>query len=124
MVNEAAHFAEADKAKRETIDILNQSETAIYSVRKSLDELGEKVSNEERMKVEAAISDLEAARASNDAAQIKSRMDALFKSMEPISKKIYGQQGAGCGPDCGSEGPNEKNDGDFVDADYKIVDDE
>jgi len=125
MVNEAAQFAEADKTKRETIDLLNQSETAIYTVRKSLNDLGEKVNNEERAKVEAAISDLEAARASNDSAQIKSKMDALFKSMEPISQKIYQQQGAGCGPECGPEpGPNEGDKGDFVDADYKIVDDE
>ncbi|MCL2890766.1 MAG: molecular chaperone DnaK [Methanomassiliicoccaceae archaeon] len=124
MVNEAAQFAEADKAKRETIDLLNQSETAIYSVRKSLDELGEKVNNEERAKVEAAISDLEAARASNDSVQIKAKMDALFKSMEPISQKIYQQQGAGCGPGCGPEPPPGDGKGDFVDADYKIVDDE
>jgi len=125
MVNEAAQFADADKAKREKIEILNQSETAIYTVRKSLDELGEKVNNEERAKVESAISDLEAARASNDTAQIKSRMEALFKSMEPISKKIYQEQG-GCGPGCGDapKGKGKKGDGDYVDADYKIVDEE
>jgi molecular chaperone DnaK len=125
MVNEAAQFADADKAKRESIELLNQSETAIYTVRKSLDELGEKVNNEERAKVEAAISDLEAARASGDAAQIKSKMDALFKSMEPISKKIYQEQG-GCGPSCG-DAPGDKDKkagGDYVDADYKIVDED
>jgi molecular chaperone DnaK len=128
MVSEAAQFANADKAKRENIELLNQSETAIYTVRKSLDELGEKVNNEERAKVEAAISDLEAARASKDSSQIKSRMDALFKSMEPISKKIYQEQG-GCGPECDPSAPKgkgkgKKGDGDCVDADYKIVDEE
>jgi molecular chaperone DnaK len=124
MVREASQFADADKAKRENIELLNQSETAIYTVRRSLDELGEKVNNEERAKVEAAISDLEGARNAKDSAQIKSRMDAMFKAMEPISKKIYQDQG--CGPGCD---PNEgkkgkKGDGDFVDADYKIVDEE
>jgi molecular chaperone DnaK len=126
MVNEASKFADADKAKRENIEILNQSETAIYTVRRSLDELGEKVNNEERAKVEAAISDLEAARASGDTAQTKSKMDALFKAMEPISKRIYQQEG-GCGPGCGPNGGPEAGNGkgeDFVDADYKIVDDE
>jgi molecular chaperone DnaK len=100
-------------------------------VRKSLDELGEKVNNEERAKVEAAISDLEAARSSNDTAQIKAKMDALFKSMEPISKKIYQQQEGqggcgpgGCGPNAGDGSKGKKGEGDFVDADYKIVDDE
>jgi molecular chaperone DnaK len=124
MVNEAAQFATADKAKKENIELQNQSETAIYTVRRSLDELGEKVNNEDRAKVEAAISDLESARASNDSAQIKSRMDALFKAMEPISKKIYQEQG-GCGPDCGpGAGQSKGGEGDCVDADYKIVDDE
>ncbi|MCL2143860.1 MAG: molecular chaperone DnaK [Methanomassiliicoccaceae archaeon] len=121
MVKEAAQFADADKVKKESIELLNQSETAIYTVRRSLDELGEKVNNEERASVEAAITDLEAARESKDSAQIKARMDALFKAMEPISKKIY-QQG-GCGPECGPDNGKKGDDG-FVDADYKIVDEE
>jgi len=129
MVKEASQFATADKAKRENIELLNQSETAIYTVRRSLDDLGEKVNNEDRAKVEAAISDLEAARGSKDSKQIKSRMDALFKAMEPVSKKIYQEQGGACGPDCGpgpkaEKGKGKKGDGDFVDADYKIVDEE
>jgi molecular chaperone DnaK len=125
MVNEAAQFADADKAKRESIDLLNQSESAIYTVRKAMDDLGEKVNNEERAKVEAAISDLEAARASNDAKQMKAKIDSLYKAMEPISKKIYQQEQ---GPASASGGPKDdkgqKGDGDYVDADYKIVDDE
>ncbi|MCL2607579.1 MAG: molecular chaperone DnaK [Methanomassiliicoccaceae archaeon] len=136
MVDEAAHFADADKAKRENIELLNQSEAAIYTIRTSLNELGEKVNNEERAGVEAAISDLEAARGTKDGAQIKSKMEALYKSMEPITRKLY--QDAGCGTDCGTDcGPecgddekrkgkrkSKKADGDFVDADYKIVDEE
>jgi molecular chaperone DnaK len=124
MVKEAAQFADADKTQRESIELLNQSETAIYTVRKSLDELGEKVNNEERAKVEAAITDLESARGSNDSAQIKARMDALFKAMEPISRKIYQEQG-GCGPGCDpGVGKGKEGDDSFVDADYKIVDEE
>ncbi|MCL1984192.1 MAG: molecular chaperone DnaK [Methanomassiliicoccaceae archaeon] len=128
MVNEAAQFADADKAKRESIELLNQSEAAIYTVKNSLNDLGEKVTNEERANVEAAITDLEAARASNDAKQIKAKMDALYKAMEPISKRIYQQQGAG-GPDFTNGTDNTdsgKKGGDdgFVDADYKIVDEE
>ncbi|MCL1905066.1 MAG: molecular chaperone DnaK [Methanomassiliicoccaceae archaeon] len=129
MVNEAAQFADADKVKKESIELLNQSEAAIYTVKNSLDDLGEKVTNEERANVEAAITDLESARASNDAKQIKAKMDALYKAMEPISKRIYQEQGA-AGPDFGEEirnaaKENKKEGGDdFVDADYKIVDEE
>ncbi|MDD7423759.1 MAG: Hsp70 family protein, partial [Candidatus Methanomethylophilaceae archaeon] len=134
MVKQAEQFADADKKKREEIELVNQAETAVYSVKKSLEELGDKVSNEERAKIEAAITDLENAQASKDVEQIKQKMEALYKAMEPISQKIYEQaakeQQAQGGCNCGS-GPagqqsqeSKKSDGDFVDADYKIVDDE
>ena len=121
MVNQAAQFADADKQKKEQIEIMNQSETAIYTVRKSLDELGDKVTNEERTKVESAITDLEAARASGKTEDIKAKMEAMFKSMEPISQKIYAQaqQEQQQAPKQGGDGKE-----DFVDADYKIVDEE
>ena len=136
MVKQAEQFADADKKKREEIEVRNQAETAIYSVRKSLDELGDKVSNDERAKVEAAIGDLETANKSGNTEDIKKKLEALYKAMEPISQKVYQQAGAqqgGCG--CGGaeqqqqqqqsrEGEAKKADGDFVDADYKIVDDQ
>ena len=124
MVKQAEQFADADKKKREEIELLNQSETAIYTLRKTLDELGDKVSNEERAKVEAAIGDLEAARASKDTAQIKQKMEALYKVMEPISQKLYQQQEQPQQGGAQQQSQESKADGDFVDADYKIVDDE
>lgn len=135
MVKQAEQFADADKKKREEIEIKNQAETAIYSVKKTLDELGDKVTNDERSKVEAAISDLENADKSGSAEEIKKKLDDLYKAMEPISKRVYQEAGAqqqqgGCG--CGGaqqqqqsqESDAKKADGDFVDADYKIVDDQ
>jgi len=113
----------------------NQAETAIYSVKKTLDELGDKVTNDERSKVEAAISDLENADKSGSAEEIKKKLDDLYKAMEPISKRVYQEAGAqqqqgGCGCDGAQqqqqsqESDAKKADGDFVDADYKIVDDQ
>jgi len=135
MVKQAEQFADADKKKREEIEVKNQAETAIYSVKKTLDELGDKVTNDERSKVEAAISDLENADKSGSAEEIKKKLDDLYKAMEPISKRVYQEAGAqqqqgGCG--CGGaqqqqqsqESDAKKADGDFVDADYKIVDDQ
>ncbi len=130
MVKQAEQFADADKKKREEIEILNQSETAIYTIKKSLDELGDKVSNQERAGIEAAISDLEAARATKDVEQIKQKMDALYKAMEPISQKLYEQASqeqaaaGGANPSQQQSQESRAQDGDFVDADYKIVDDE
>ena len=133
MVNEAAKFADADKEKQEKIELMNQSETAIYTVRKAMDELGEKVSNEERTSVEAAITDLEAARTSENVEDIKSKMEAMYKAMEPISRKVYEQAqqeqqaagGAAPGPEPKEPKKGKSKDGgDYMDAEYKIVDDE
>ncbi len=132
LVKQAEQFADADKKKAELVEVHNQAETAIYSVRKSLDELGEKVTQQERASVEAAVSDLEAANKSDNVDDIKAKMDALMKAMGPISQRVYqeaSQQGAQQqGPTGGAGGQQQQqssgNNGDYVDADYKIVDDE
>lgn len=133
MVKQAEQFADADKKKREEIEIKNQAETTVYTVRKSLEDLGDKVSNEERTKIEAAISDLENVIKSGNVEEIKKKMDDLLKVMEPITQKIYQQQAqSGTQPGSGpgthtqqqSQESSTKKDGDFVDADYKIVDDQ
>ncbi len=136
LVKQAEKFADADKKKMELVEVHNQAETACYTVRKSLDELGEKVTQEERMKIETAISDLETANKGDNVDEIKSKMDALMKAMEPISQRVYqeaskqqagAQQGAGqqgAGQQTTGQASQEKADGDYVDADYKIVDDE
>ena len=136
MVKQAEQFADADKKKREEIEVKNQAETAVYTVKKSLEELGDKVSNEERAKVEAAITDVENASKGGNVDEIKKKLDDLYKAMEPISQKIYQQEQQKGGPQAGfgPEGAQQQQqqsqessagkDGDYVDADYKIVDDQ
>ena len=134
LVKQAEKFADADKKKMELVDMHNQAETSIYSVRKSLDELGDKVTQQERMTIDQAISDLEAANKGDNVDEIKSKMDALMKAMAPISQRIYqdaqqqagAQQGAqqGAQSGAGQQSQERKSDDGYVDADYKIVDDE
>lgn len=126
MVREAEQFADTDKELREKIEIMNQSETAIYSIRKSIEELGEKVTAEEKATVEAAISELEKARESEDKEEIKKKMEALYTAMGPISTKIYSEMSQQEAPDeAGPQtGSGQGGSDDFVDADYKIVDEE
>ncbi len=134
LVKQAEKFADADKRKMELVDMHNQAETSIYSVRKSLDELGDKVTQQERMTIDQAISDLEAANKGDNVDEIKSKMDALMKAMAPISQRIYqdaqqqagAQQGAqqGAQSGAGQQSQEKKSDDGYVDADYKIVDDE
>ncbi|NCA73908.1 MAG: molecular chaperone DnaK [Gammaproteobacteria bacterium] len=126
MVKEADTYAEADKKKVEAIEVHNQAETAVYTVRKSLEELGEKVNQSERSSIENAITDLETANKSEDVESIKEKMDALMKAMEPISQRIYQEASqADAAPKSGAQESQEsKADDNIVDADYKIVDDD
>ncbi len=131
MVKQAEKFADADKKKMEAVEIHNQAESTVYSVRKSLEELGEKVSQEERGKIEACISDLEAANKTDNVDDIKAKIEALMKAMEPVSKRIYeeaakqqGSAGAGNANAGSQQQSRESAKGDYVDADFKIVDDE
>jgi len=126
MVKEADTYAEADKKKVEAIEVHNQAETAVYTVRKSLEELGEKVNQSERSSIENAITDLETANKSEDVESIKKKMDALMKAMEPISQRIYQEASqADAAPESGAQESQEsKADDNIVDADYKIVDDD
>ena len=133
LVRQAEQFSEADKKKMELVEVHNQAETTVYTVRKSLDELGEKVTQEERVKIDQAVSDLEAANRGDDVEDIKKKMDALMNAMGPISQRIYEQaqqeqqsQQSGQQSSSGSSQKSQerKSDDDgYVDADYKIVDD-
>ncbi|MCQ2055970.1 MAG: molecular chaperone DnaK [archaeon] len=130
MVKQAEQFADADKKKREEIEVRNQAESTVYSVRKSLSELGDKVTNDEKTKIQAAVDDLDSTRKNGNISEIKAKIDAVYKLMGPVSQRIYKQQGdpkENCG--CGetkqqSQESKAGKGGDFVDADYKIVDDQ
>ncbi len=133
LVKQAEQYSEADKKKMELVEVHNQAETSVYTVRKSLDELGDKVSQQERMEIDQAISDLEAANKGDNVDEIKSKMDALMKVMAPISQRIYqeaqqqGAQNGGAQQQAGAgqqQSQEKKSDDGYVDADYKIVDDE
>lgn len=137
LVKTAQQFEEADKKKVENIEVRNQADSLVANARKTMEELGDKVTQEERMSIDAAIGDLEAVKDSEDTAAIKAKVDALMKAMGPMSERIYQQEaqagaaqqgaqagGAQSGPDAGANTGSKKADDGFVDADYKIVDDE
>jgi molecular chaperone DnaK len=134
LVKQAEHYADADKKKVENIEVRNQADTLVATARKTMDELGDKATQEERVNIDAAIGDLEAVKSSDDTSAIKVKIDALMKAMGPMSERIYQQpdqqeqaqkQSKQTG-NASSSGPSSgaKKDDGFVDADYKIVDDE
>ncbi len=134
LVKQAEQYADADKKKVENIEVRNQADSLVANARKTMEELGEKATQQERVDIDAAIGNLESVKNSDDTAAIKAKIDALMKAMGPMSERIYQQQSTeqqapkqgnteSASSSSKSSGANKKDDG-FVDADYKIVDDE
>ena len=120
-VKEAEQFAAEDKARKEEVDTHNNAEHTVYQMEKSLGELGDKVTEEEKASVQTAIDKLKELNKGNDVAAIKAGIEEAQKAFYPIAEKLYKdaapQGDAGCAGDCGSCG----NDN-VVDADYETVD--
>ena len=122
-VKEAEKFAEEDKKQKEAVEVKNRADSLIYQSEKTLEELGDKVTEADKEPVKAAIEKLKATINTNDTEAIKADTEALEKSFYAISEKIYGQQqagGAGFDPnaDMGGNGA-QGGDGTYYNADYE-----
>ena len=119
-VKEAEQFAAEDKAKKEEVDTHNNAEHLIYQTEKTLGELGDKITEEEKTSIQTAVDKLKEANKGTDLQAIKDASDELQKAFYAVSEKLYknaAPQGEGCDPNCGGCG----DDG-VVDADYTTVD--
>jgi molecular chaperone DnaK len=129
MVNDAEQFAEEDKAKRESVEVKNQAETLVYSTEKSVSELGDKLPEEEKTKIEACSEQLKKSLESDDIDAIKSDLEALTQASHKMAELLYSQQAEQQAGDSGdgnadapeSEGKSGKDDEDIVDADFEEV---
>ena len=130
MINEAEQNAEADKERREMVETRNQAEQLIHSTEKMLTDFGEKIDATEKTEIEKLIEDAKAAISGDDAAQIKSTMEALQQGSMKLGEAMYkAQQEEGqAAPDAdnsgeGSSGQGSETDAEVVDADFEEVDD-
>lgn len=123
-IKEAERFAEEDRKRREKVETINSAESLIYSTEKTLEELGEKVTADEKEKLKKKIEELREAVNGGEIPKIKEKMEALSKEMYAISSRIY-QQAAQQQTEQQSQqdASSSEKDG-YVDADYKIVDEE
>ena len=122
MVSDAASHAEEDKKFRELIDVRNQADSLIHGSEKTLSELGEKVSSDERLKIENAVSDLKTALEGEDKDAIEAKTKILTEASAEIAQKLYAEQAASS-----AEGePSSENQAkdDIVDAEFEEVDEE
>jgi molecular chaperone DnaK len=126
MIKDAEKFAEEDKKRKEKVELQNQADTLIYSTEKTLKELGDKVTGDQKQKVEKAVENLKDALKSEDESRIKSTLEDLTKEMHAISTILYQQQAQQGQPGEGhQEAPKEENkDEKVTDAEYKVVDED
>lgn len=92
-VKDAEKYAEEDKKFKENIDVKNTAENLIYQSEKTLDELGDKVTEDEKSEVRAAVDKLRETLKNGSSDDIKADTEALQKSFYKISEKLYAQQG-------------------------------
>lgn len=134
MVKEAAAHAEEDKKERARIDARNEADSLIYSTEKSLKEYGDKITSEDKAKIESAITELKRVMENQGATaeEIKAKNEALQQAAYKLAEEVYKQsasQGAAQGADASqaqeepSEAPKSKHKKDGVeDADFEVVD--
>ncbi len=123
MVQDAEAHAEEDRKARELVDARNQAEAMIHSARKSLKDLGEKVSAADKDAVEAGVRDLEAVVKSDDKAAITAKTEALTEITHKLTEQLYAQaQGGEAQAESGPAGGNAGSDN-VVDAEFEEVND-
>ena len=118
-VKEAEQYAAEDKARKEEVDTHNNAEHVIYQTEKTLGELGDKISAEEKATIQTAVDKLKELNKGTDIQAIKDATEEVQKAFYAVSEKLYQQanpQGA-----AGQAGGQPGDDG-VVDADYETVD--
>ena len=113
-VKEAEKFAEEDKKLKELVEVKNKAEHYILSTDKTLEEVGDKVSEQEKQEVRDELENLKKAVATDDVDTIKSATDAFEKKFYALSEKLYKQQGG----DQGQSGQTTQNEDGSYNADF------
>ena len=120
-VKEAEQYAAQDKKLKEEVETRNQADQMVYQCEKTLADMGDKIPADDKGKVQGALDKLKETLKGTDIAAIKADTEALQQAFYAVSEKLYQQanpQGAQPGGDAGAQ------EGQYYDADYKVVDDD
>jgi len=132
MVKDAEAHAEEDKKRRELVEAQNQAESLIHTTEKTLAEAGDKVADDDKAAVEAAIAELKTANEGEDVDDIRAKSEALAQVAMKIGEALY-KESAEAEAAAGAESPDDAGDGnngggaaddEVVDADFEEVDDD
>ena len=131
-VKEAERFAEEDKKRKESIEIKNNADQLAYQTEKQLEELGDKISADDKAKITSKLDALKAVKDGEDLEAIKKATEELTQEFYAISSKMYadaqgaaGAQGAGFDPNNmgGNAHQGATHDDHVVDADFEVKED-
>ena len=114
-----AHAAE-DKKKKDEIEARNEAESLMYNCQKTVDELGDKISGEEKAKATAEIENVKKALEGSDIDKIKEATEKLKQAFYAMSEKLYAQANPN---GAAGAGPQTDANGNVYNADYKVEDD-
>ncbi len=117
-VREAESFAEEDKKKKEAIEIRNNADSIVYQTEKTLKDLEDKISADEKETVETKLEELKKSLEGDDNEDIKAKTEELTESFYAISQKMYEENQSETGEETSD------SDDDVVDADYEVVDED
>ena len=128
-VKEAERFAEEDAKRKEKIEIKNTADQLVYQTEKALTDLGEKVSEEDKAKVNEKVEALKAVKDGEDVEAIKAATEALSQEFYAVSSKAYAEAGAQPGAEgfdpnnMGGANAGAAQDDNVVDADFEVKED-
>ncbi len=94
LIREAEQFEDQDRKKKEEAEIRNQADSLVYTAERTKTDLAGKISPEDTAKIDAAITELKNALASNDMATVKAKTDELQKALQDVGTKVYQQAAA------------------------------
>ena len=122
-VKEAEMNAEADKAKKDKIEAVNQADSTIYQTEKTLNELGDKVNAADKSAIEAALASLKEVKDKEAATaeEIKAAIDEVMNKFHKVSEQMYQQAQAEQAAQGGEQATENQSNDDVVDADFKEV---
>ncbi len=124
-VKEAEQFANEDKKRKDEVETRNHADTLVYETEKTMKELGDKIAEGDKSRINAEVENVKSALNGSDSEAIKAATEKLTEVSYEVFGKIYQQNGgaAGFDPNAGAAGSgNNGNDDGVVDADYEIVD--
>ena len=135
MVNEAKSHEEEDKKKRQLVEVRNKADSLIYTTEKSMREYGDKLTDDEKKKIEGKIEELKKVMNTDNKDDIDRKIDELQKASYILSEKMYKQTASEESkatqqetqqepPPSGEKPKDESEKSEAVDADYEVIDEE